>query len=116
MPPNPTTPQMRALPPGLTKRLLGGLSIFTMVMTVPQVLTIWISHRAAGISMLSWGAYLFSAFVWLWYGFQKRDKNIYLPCIRWIMLDSAVIVGALIYSKRWFCAGIRLRPHFMRPS
>ncbi|PYV02665.1 MAG: hypothetical protein DMG26_10980 [Acidobacteria bacterium] len=90
---------MRALPPGLTKRLLGGLSIFTMVMTVPQVLTIWISHRAAGISMLSWGAYLFSAFVWLWYGFQKRDKNIYLPCIGWIMLDSAVIVGALIYSK-----------------
>ena len=53
MPPNPTTPQMRALPPGLTKRLLGGLSIFTMVMTVPQVLTIWISHRASGISMLS---------------------------------------------------------------
>ena len=99
MPPNPTTPQMRALPPGLTKRLLGGLSIFTMVMTVPQVLTIWISHKAAGISMLSWGAYLFSAFVWLWYGFQKRDKNIYLPCIGWIMLDSAVIVGALIYSK-----------------
>ena len=99
MPPNPTTPQMRALPPGLTKRLLGGLSIFTMVMTVPQVLTIWISHRAAGISMLSWGAYLFSAFVWLWYGFQKRDKNIYLPCIGWIVLDSAVIVGALIYSK-----------------
>ena len=99
MPPNPTTPQMRALPPGLTKRLLGGLSIFTMVMTASQVLTIWISHRAAGISMLSWGAYLFSAFVWLWYGFQKRDKNIYLPCIGWIMLDSAVIVGALIYSK-----------------
>ncbi len=99
MPPNPTTPQMRALPPGLTKRLLEGLSIFTMVMTVPQVLTIWISHRAAGISMLSWGAYLFSAFVWLWYGFEKRDKNIYLPCIGWIMLDSAVIVGALIYSK-----------------
>ena len=99
MPPNPTTPQMRALPPGLTKRLLGGLSIFTMVMTVPQVLTIWISHRASGISMLSRGAHLFSAFVWLWYGFQKRDKNIYLPCIGWIMLDSAVIVGALIYSK-----------------
>jgi len=70
-----------------------------MVMTVPQVLTIWISHRAAGISMLSWGAYLFSAFVWLWYDFQKRDKNIYLPCIGWIMLDSAVIVGALIHSK-----------------
>jgi uncharacterized protein with PQ loop repeat len=99
MPPNATTPHVRALPTGLTKRLLRSLSIFTMVMTVPQVLTIWISHRAAGVSMLSWGAYLFSAVVWLWYGLQKRDKNIYLPCIGWIMLDSAVIVGALIYGK-----------------
>jgi uncharacterized protein with PQ loop repeat len=69
-----------------------------MVMTVPQVLTIWISHRGAGVSMLSWGAYLISAVVWLWYGFQKRDKNIYLPCTGWIMLDSAVLVGALVYG------------------
>ena len=99
MPPNPTTPAIHALPsPGLIKRLLGSLSIFTMVMTVPQVLTIWVSHRAEGMSMLSWGAYLVSAAVWLWYGLQKRDKNIYLPCMGWIILDSAVIVGALVYG------------------
>ena len=98
MPPNPTPPMGALRAPRLIKRLLGSLSIFTMVMTVPQVLTIWISHRAAGISILSWGAYLLSASVWLWYGLQKRDKNIYLPCMGWIMLDSAVIVGALVYG------------------
>jgi uncharacterized protein with PQ loop repeat len=98
MPPNPTTPLVRAVRPARAiKRLLGSLSIFTMLMTIPQVLTIWVGHRAAGVSMLSWGAYLVSAVVWLWYGFQKRDKNIYLPCIGWILLDSAVIVGASIY-------------------
>jgi hypothetical protein len=48
-----------------------------MIMTIAQVLTIWISHQAAGISTLSWSAYLISAVVWLWYGLQKRDKNIY---------------------------------------
>ena len=99
MPPNPTTPAIHAsAPQGLIKRLLGSLSICTMVMTVPQVFIIWVSHRAAGISMLSWGAYLVSAVVWLWYGLQRHDKNIYLPCIGWIMLDSAVIVGTLIYG------------------
>ena len=98
MPPNPT-PAVHAVPtPGLMKRLLGSMSIFTMVMTVPQVITIWVSHRAAGISLLSWGAYLVSAAVWLWYGLQKRDKNIYLPCMGWILLDSAVILGALVYG------------------
>jgi len=99
MPPNPTPATVHPLPPpGLIKRILGSTSIFTMVMTVPQVITIWVSHRAAGISLLSWGAYLVSAAVWLWYGLQKRDKNIYLPCMGWILLDSAVIIGALVYG------------------
>jgi hypothetical protein len=49
-------------------------------------------------ALLSWGAYLASALVWLWYDLQKGHKNIYLPCIGWILLDSAVIVGASIYG------------------
>jgi len=99
MPPNPGT-SADALPAaGILKRLLGGLSIFTMIMTIPQALTIWISHQAAGISTLSLSAYLISAVVWLWYGLQKRDKNIYLPCIGWIVLDGAVLAGAFAYRQ-----------------
>ena len=78
-------------------RVLGGLSVFTLLMTIPQVLTIWREHQAAGLSLLSWSAYLLSAFVWLWYGLRKRDKHIYLPCVGWILLDGAVVVGALVY-------------------
>ena len=79
-------------------RLLGGMSVFTMLMTVPQVLTIWVSHQAAGVSVVSWGAYLLSAILWFWYGLQKKDKNIYLPCVGWVGLDAAVIVGAALYG------------------
>jgi len=82
----------------LLRRLLGGMSVFTMLMTVPQVLTIWVWHQAAGVSVLSWGAYLLSAFLWFWFGVQQRDRNIYLACIGWIVLDSAVIAGALAYG------------------
>jgi uncharacterized protein with PQ loop repeat len=82
----------------LLRRLLGGMSIFTMLMTVPQVWTIWVGHEAAGVSVISWGAYLLSAALWFWYGLQKRDRNIYLPCVGWAGLDAAVIVGALIYA------------------
>ena len=100
MPPSRTTPTIRALSkPGVTNRLLGSLSIFTMVMTVPQVLTIWVIHQGAGISLLSWGAYLVSALAWFWYGLEKGDKNIYSPCMGWILLDSAVVVGALVYGQ-----------------
>jgi uncharacterized protein with PQ loop repeat len=53
------------------KRLLGGLSIFTLVMTVPQILATWVGRQAAGVSLLSWSAYWISALVWFWYGVQK---------------------------------------------
>jgi uncharacterized protein with PQ loop repeat len=82
----------------LLRRLLGGMSAFTLLMTVPQVWTIWVGHEAAGVSILSWGAYLTSALLWFWYGLQKKDRNIYLPCIGWIGLDAGVIAGALLYS------------------
>jgi uncharacterized protein with PQ loop repeat len=76
--------------------LLGGMSIFTMIMTVLQVWTIWAGHQAAGVSILSWGAYLVSALLWLWFGIRKHDRNIYLPCLGWIALDGAVI--AVVYG------------------
>ena len=80
------------------RRLLGGMSIFTMLMTIPQVLTIWVGQQAAGVSLLSWGAYLVSALLWFWIGIRKGDKNIYLACIGWIVLDLAVIVGVILYG------------------
>jgi uncharacterized protein with PQ loop repeat len=80
------------------RHLLGGMSVFTMLMTIPQVLTIWIGRQAAGVSLLSWSAYLASAILWFWFGIQKQDKNIYLPCIGWMALDIAIIVGVFIYG------------------
>ena len=78
--------------------LLGMMSIFTMVMTVPQVWAIWVGHQAAGVSVLSWSAYLVSALLWMWFGLRKRDKNIYLPCLGWTALDAAVIAGVVVYG------------------
>lgn len=99
MAPDPATPVIDAAQSKtVMSRLLGAMSVFTMLMTVPQVLTIWVGHQAAGVSVVSWSAYLFSAILWFWYGLQRRDKNIYLPCIGWVGLDMAVIVGAVIYA------------------
>ena len=99
MAPDPMIPAAGSSQPDtLLRRLLGGMSIFTLLMTVPQVLTIWVGHQAAGVSVLLWGAYLLSAVLWFWYGLRQGDKNIYLPCVGWVVLDGAVIVGALVYG------------------
>ena len=41
-------------PSGLEK-FLRVLSVVTMLMTVPQVLTVWVGRDAGGVSLLSWG-------------------------------------------------------------
>lgn len=82
----------------LMRRLLGGMSVFTMLMTIPQVVTIWVGHQAGGVSILSWSAYLVSAILWFWHGLRSGDKNVYLPCVGWMGLDAAVILGAIIFA------------------
>jgi uncharacterized protein with PQ loop repeat len=98
MAPDPAAPASDTSRDTALSRVLGFMSIFTMLMTVPQVLTIWVGHQAAGVSVVSWSAYLLSAMLWFWYGLRKRDRNIYLPCVGWVGLDAAVIVGAVIYA------------------
>jgi uncharacterized protein with PQ loop repeat len=85
-------------PTSALERVLRVLSGLTMLMTVPQVLTIWIGRTAGGVSLVSWASYLVSACLWFVYGVQKRDKTIYLACIGWIALDAAVIIGVIIYG------------------
>lgn len=77
------------------ERVIPVLSVFTMVMTVPQVWSVWVDGETAGVSLLSWGAYLLSGVLWFFYGLQKRDKTIYVACIGWILLDAAVVAGVL---------------------
>jgi len=40
-----------------------------------------------------------SAVLWFWFGIQKHDKNIYLPCVGLMVLDSVVIIGVVIYGQ-----------------
>jgi uncharacterized protein with PQ loop repeat len=80
------------------ERVLRGLSIFAMLMTVPQVLTIWVRRDAHNVSIVSWAAYLLSASLWFVYGLRKHDKTIYLACIGWILFDMAIVVGGLLYG------------------
>jgi uncharacterized protein with PQ loop repeat len=79
------------------ERVLRTLSVATMLMTVPQVVSIWIGGNAGGVSIVSWSAYLFSACLWLVYGLQKHDKTIYLACIGWIVLDAAIVAGVIVH-------------------
>ena len=77
---------------------MNALSVFTLAMTVPQVMSVWGLWQTGGVSLWTWAAYLLSAIVWMVYGLRKRDKHIYLPCIGWILLDGAIVMGLVVHG------------------
>lgn len=78
------------------EKLLRFAAVGTMLMTVPQVWTIWTSPDASGVSLLSWVAYLLSSGAWLAYGIQKRDATICFANMGWVAMDLAIIVGIVV--------------------
>ena len=87
---------MHAVDATALDRLLRAFSVITMLMTVPQVVSVWSGERASGVSLLSWGTYLVSACLWLLYGLRKRDRTIWIPCLGWIVLDAAIVAGLVM--------------------
>jgi hypothetical protein len=84
-----------APPPTALEKFLRALSVATMLMTVPQVYSVW-TVGAAGVSAFTWLTYLVSAVAWMIYGLQKKDRTIYLACIGWIILDAAIVIGVFV--------------------
>lgn len=78
-------------------RVLNAFSIVTMAMTVPQAITVW-RGDATGVSLLSWATYLVSACLWLVHGVRIGDKAIYVPCIGWMALDAAIVLGIVLHG------------------
>ena len=65
--------------------------------TLPQLYEIWVQHNAAGVSALSWGGYSFLSAIWLLYGLLHREKPIIVAHSAWLIFNSAVAIGAMLY-------------------
>ncbi|MBU2612745.1 MAG: hypothetical protein KKB62_03425 [Nanoarchaeota archaeon] len=69
------------------------------LMTIPQLLKIFIFHDAEGVSFVSWTAYTIFSFVWLAYGFAHKVKPIIVSNILWIVFSFSTVVGIILYGN-----------------
>lgn len=69
----------------------------TIIMSIPQITTIWIGKSSAGISIISWIFYCISAIFWVVYGVVNKVKVITISYILWALIDFMVVLGAFIY-------------------
>ncbi len=82
----------------IVDKLIYGITFFGIIMTLPQLQKIWLEHNAAGVSALSWSAYSIASAFWLTYGILHREKPIIFANFFYLILNSLVVVGTLIYS------------------
>ncbi len=67
-------------------------------MTVPQIVLIYGTHDAAGVSVLSWAAYALLDVPWIVYGIVHKERLIACTYILWFLANTAVALGALVYG------------------
>ena len=67
------------------------------ILTLPQLIKIWVEKNAAGVSAISWAGFLVAAVFWLMYGILHKEKPIIFTYTLWIILDGLVVAGVLIY-------------------
>jgi uncharacterized protein with PQ loop repeat len=89
-------PPQGAPPQTPLEKFLRFATVGTMLMTAPQVWTIWAAGNVSGVSLVSWAAYLVSSIAWLAYGIKKQDALICFANAGWIGMDLAIIAGIMV--------------------
>ena len=87
--------------PEISKRFIDKLiyvvAVLGPIMTIPQLIKIWVDKNAAGVSVLSWGSYLVLAIFWLTYGIVHKEKPLIITYTLWIILEAFIVTGVILY-------------------
>lgn len=83
----------------LLDRVIYAVGILGPVLTIPQVLKIWVENDASGVSGVSWFSYLVFAVIWVIYGIAHKQKPIILAYSLWIVLESLIVAGTVMYGS-----------------
>lgn len=65
---------------------------------LPQIYSIFHTHSAAGVSLLTWLLIFIVTFPWILYGVAHKDKSIIVSFTLWEIVNLTVVVGVLIYG------------------
>ena len=75
------------------------VGIIGPVMTIPQIMKVWIDKNVGGISLVSWLAYTIMAMFWIFYGILHKEKPILISSGLLFITNLVVVIGTLIYSN-----------------
>ena len=70
--------------------------------SLPQIFEIWfVDKSAAGVSVITWTAFVLMAVIWLLYGIVHKQRPIVISNALWIVAQSLIVIGALRFDFDW---------------
>jgi uncharacterized protein with PQ loop repeat len=70
----------------------------SVLMAIPQVVQIWGSQSAQGVSFITWFTFLINAVIWSVYGFYHKEMQIIVMYIAYFFIDLFIVSGIIIYG------------------
>ena len=74
------------------------VSLVVPLTAIPQILKIWQTQDASGISIIMWSLWLILSFPMLAYGIVHKTKPFIVMYALWIIIEIGVILSALKLS------------------
>lgn len=66
--------------------------------TIPQLIQIFSTKNAQGLSIITWLLFVFSTSVLFYWGVKRKLKPIYIPQAVWLISELIMIYGIIMYG------------------
>lgn len=74
------------------------VSVIQPFASVPQIIEIWTTQSAAGVSIWTWLGFAGIGVVTLYYAILHKLKPLIINQIIWFVLDALVVLGIVLYG------------------
>lgn len=74
------------------------IAMISPLMTVPQVLQVWVDGKVEGVSVTTWSAYALGTLFWTLYGLAHKEKPIFYANFFLFIFDVVIVLGVLLHK------------------
>jgi len=79
-------------------KLLLFIAVAGPIMSIPQILKVWVDKATSGVSILSFSLFAIFDIPWIVYGIIHKEKPILIAYILWFIANLSIVIGVRLYS------------------
>ena len=74
------------------------IGVLGPIITMPQLVKIWILEDASGLSLVTWTLWIFVDSIWIIYGYVHKVLPIIISHSAYILVQTGVVIGIILYG------------------